>query len=206
MCRVSARWCSTSCPGASFYCKRKPPRSIGYGRTRRETRRSADESVEDTSRSETRHVGHDSHSHLPSDQVTILWRGPVTESARFHPARSIPRVHYGKYQQSARISACTENAGAEGFSNGPNPVDPRPATSSATSPKLVLNEITRSTKGPVSSHLSYVIQPASQPASQPVSLSFVRSDRSADVTSRGPAAPKGGGENRTAEAPRDPRG
>ena len=124
MCRVSARWCSTSCPGASFYCKRKPPRSIGYGRTRRETRRSADESVEDTSRSETRHVGHDSHSHLPSDQVTILWRGPVTESARFHPARSIPRVHYGKYQQSARISACTENAGAEGFSNGPNPVDP----------------------------------------------------------------------------------
>ena len=45
MCRVSARWCSTSCPGASFYCKRKPPRSIGYGRTRRETRRSADESV-----------------------------------------------------------------------------------------------------------------------------------------------------------------
>ena len=161
MCRVSARWCSTSCPGASFYCKRKPPRSIGYGRTRRETRRSADESVEDTSRSKTRHVGHDSHSHLPSDQVTILWRGPVTESARFHPARSIPRVHYGKYQQSARISACTENAGAEGFSNGPNPVDPRPATSSATSPKLVLNEITRSTKGPVSSHLSYVIQPAS---------------------------------------------
>ena len=54
--------------------------------------------------------------------------GTVTESAQLHPARSIPRVHYGKYQQSARISACTENAGAEGFSNGPNPVDPtRPA-------------------------------------------------------------------------------
>ena len=54
---------------------------------------------------------------------------------QLHPARSIPRVHSGKYQQSARISTCTENAGAEGFSNGPNPVDPpagdrRPAPSS----------------------------------------------------------------------------
>ena len=49
-----------------------------------------------------------------------------TESAQLHPARSIPRVHSEKYQQSARISACTENAGAEGFSNGPNPVDPTP--------------------------------------------------------------------------------
>ena len=36
---------------------------------------------------------------------------------QLHPARSIPRVHSGKYQEeSARISACTENAGAEGFS------------------------------------------------------------------------------------------
>ena len=65
----------------------------------------------------------------------LLW-GTVTESAQLHPAHSIPRVHYGKYQQSARISACTENAGAEGFSNGPKsgrPTRRRPATS----PELV---------------------------------------------------------------------
>ena len=78
MCRVSARWCSTSCPGASFYCKRKPPRSIGYGRTRRETRRSADESVGDTSRSETRHAGHDSHSHFPPIRPSYV-RPPSSE-------------------------------------------------------------------------------------------------------------------------------
>ena len=79
MCRVSARWCSTSCPGASFYCKRKPPRSIGYGRTRRETRRSADESVEDTSRSETRHVGHESHSHPTLVRSTSVKRAAIRE-------------------------------------------------------------------------------------------------------------------------------
>ena len=37
--------------------------------------------------------------------------------------RSSTGAHDEKYQQSVRISACTENAGAEGFSNGPNPVD-----------------------------------------------------------------------------------
>ena len=40
------------------------------------------------------------------------------------------RPQNSQNEQSARISACIENAGAEGFSNGPNPVDPtRPATS-----------------------------------------------------------------------------
>ena len=52
--------------------------------------------------------------------------GPVTESAQLHPAHSITLVHSGNYQESTGISACTENAGAEGFSNGPNPVDKTP--------------------------------------------------------------------------------
>ena len=63
--------------------------------------------------------------------------GPVTESAQLHPAHSIPSVHSGNYQQSTGISTCTENAGAEGFSNGPNPVDKTPLRETNTSPKLV---------------------------------------------------------------------
>jgi hypothetical protein len=63
--------------------------------------------------------------------------GTVTESAQLHPAHNIPRVHSEKYQESARISACTENAGAEGFSNGPNPVQTPPGDQLVTSPELV---------------------------------------------------------------------
>jgi len=111
MCRVSARWCSTSCPGASFYCKRKPPRSIGYGRTRRETRRSADESVEDTSRSKTR-VGRrhatpatiPTPTSLPSDPRTFdlrqASRNPRATRRRRETRRSVAFVHLGISGQS----------------------------------------------------------------------------------------------------------
>jgi len=111
MCRVSARWCSTSCPGALFYCKRKPPRSIGYGRTRRETRRSADESVGDTSRSETR-VGRrhatpatiPTPTSLPSDPRTFdlrqASRNPRATRRRRETRRSVAFVHLGISGQS----------------------------------------------------------------------------------------------------------
>ena len=72
----------------------------------------------------------------PSTKLKTYNGGTVTESAQLHPAHSITRVNSEKYQQSAGISACTENAGAEGFSIGPNPVQTR-GRRPATSPELV---------------------------------------------------------------------
>ena len=62
---------------------------------------------------------------FPLDRAeNSLSRNPLGSTRRLvHPVDS------AEYQQSARISACTENAGAEGFSNGPNhQTHPPPAT------------------------------------------------------------------------------
>ena len=89
MCRVSARWCSTSCPELRSIVSGNPQEASGTaergGRhVARRTSRSKTrvgrrhESVGDTSRSETRHAGHDSHSHFPPIRPSYV-RPPSSE-------------------------------------------------------------------------------------------------------------------------------